>query len=243
MSIIRGVEYNKLNDLLKDYDKRWRLFFSLLSSQDKELCEFIKTQDREKYNKIIEVPVTYNKPDEYLFKIAAIINSHSDLIYHDYRFKTIEEYGKKIIKFSPKIDVYLRDLLKNGLLLEYMKWQKMDIEKPAMYKKISEYMDIENKYANIGYFLCGFYFNGNKNIKYNSKIYKDYNHFVNSIITDENINEVADSFQKDCFIISWQISSNNDDLSIYERFLHVINMFDEKKRTYLKELKIEKNIG
>ena len=89
MSIIRGVEYNKLNDLLKDYDKRWRLFFSLLSSQDKELCEFIKTQDREKYNKIIEVPVTYNKPDEYLFKIAAIINSHSDLIYHDYRFKTI----------------------------------------------------------------------------------------------------------------------------------------------------------
>ena len=74
-------------------------------------------------------------------------------------------------------------------------------------------------------------------------IYKDYNHFVNSIITDENINEVADSFQKDCFIISWQISSNNDDLSIYERFLHVINMFDEKKRTYLKELKIEKNIG
>ena len=119
----------------------------------------------------------------------------------------------------------------------------MDIEKPAMYKKISEYMDIENKYANIGYFLCGFYFNGNKNIKYNSKIYKDYNHFVNSIITDENINEVADSFQKDCFIISWQISSNNDDLSIYGRFLHVINMFDEKKRTYLKELKIEKNIG
>ena len=66
---------------------------------------------------------------------------------------------------------------------------------------------------------------------------------LTSIITDENINEVADSFQKDCFIISWQISSNNDDLSIYERFLHVINMFDEKKRTYLKELKIEKNIG
>ena len=155
----------------------------------------------------------------------------------------LKKDSKKIIKFSPKIDVYLRDLLKNGLLLEYMKRQKMDIEKPAMYKKISEYMDIENKYANIGYFLCGFYFNGNKNIKYNGKIYKDYNHFVNSIITDENINEVADSFQKDCFIISWQISSNNDDLSIYERFLHVINMFDEKKRTYLKELKIEKNIG
>ena len=50
--------------------------------------------------------------------------------------------------------------------------------------------------------MHGFYFNGNKNIKYNGKIYKDYNHFVNSIITDENINEVADSFQKDCFAVA-----------------------------------------
>lgn len=131
--------YDSIFELAKDIYKYPGRFSNAFKT--KELMDFIKEQDQKKYEEILKLRRKNYIPDVFLFKASYILNPHMELRYHHFLFKDYEQIGKQIKKYSPKIDVYIQDLLRFGLLEEYMIAQGDNYKKPELYARVKKVID------------------------------------------------------------------------------------------------------
>lgn len=117
--VIDNKTYFDLYQLGKDICLKPMVFYNELLAND-ELKRFIKESDEKKYEQFILLDKDKYSLDEYLFYVAYLFNPYQNLKYHTYEFDDLLDLGRLIIKFAPKIDVYLKDLLTKSLLLYFI---------------------------------------------------------------------------------------------------------------------------
>lgn len=232
--VIDNKTYFDLYQLGKDICLKPMVFYNELLAND-ELKRFIKESDEKKYEQFILLDKDKYSLDEYLFYVAYLFNPYQNLKYHTYEFDDLLDLGRLIIKFAPKIDVYLKDLLTKSLLLYFIDLGDSKKKQPELYQKICEFTALSQKNANLAYFRLGIYLNGNE-ILYNGKKYNNYNDFVDYLLTKDNLKINAEELEKSQFLYAYQIESTKS-LETYKKYRHLLKMFNDKKRRYDLEYK------
>lgn len=232
--VIDNKTYFDLYQLGKDICLKPMVFYNELLAND-ELKRFIKESDEKKYEQFILLDKDKYSLDEYLFYVAYLFNPYQNLKYHTYEFDDLLDLGRLIIKFAPKIDVYLKDLLTKSLLLYFIDLGDSKKKQPELYQKICEFTALSQKNANLAYFRLGIYLNGNE-ILYNGKKYNNYNDFVDYLLTEDNLKINAEELEKSQFLYAYQIESTKS-LETYKKYRHLLKMFNDKKRRYDLEYK------
>lgn len=224
-----SLSYTNLFSLAKDiylYPGRFYKAF-----KEKDLMKFIQEQDTKKYDAIIELKKKHYIPDVFLFKVSYILNPFMELRYHGFLFKDYAEIGKIIKKNSPKIDVYIKDLIRFDLLQEYMEKQDDDKKKPETYKKV---LMIREKYKykhNLGYFLLGYALDHDKTFYYNGEKFTDPKVFLKSRSTMHNLFKFARDFEVDCAFMAWL--EVMEQTSIINRYNGVVKLIENKEKECL----------
>lgn len=236
--MIKDRQYDDIFTLAKDLQFYPKDFYRAIF-QSKELLNFIKDQDQKKYQAILPLLQEQNIPqDLLLFKMTYILNPHLPLIYHGYRFTDYNEIAKRIIYFAPKIDVYLQDLITEGLLVIHAKLNNLDERDPTLFSKIEEYTHLAKTEPNIAYFRFGFYLYGTKDFYYDKKKYSDLKEFLASLMQASVLINFAQDFEQNGFLFALQIEDAKSP-AIYERYRHAVNLYNEKKRRFKKEQAIQ----
>lgn len=202
--------------------------FNIAFKKDPNILEFIKAQDPEKFQAILDLLADRYIPDAFLFYAALVLNSHQKLSYHKYQFNNYQEIGTAIISFSPKIDIYLMDLLNFGFIKEYMELQQDNKRMPKLYDKVAELTNDCRKNKNLAYFRLGFFLYGTQNVFYNHHRYKDLNSFLSEYMSTTGLIKLASNFDDNCFLYAWSIETKGD-TSMYERYLKNIEILEQKE--------------
>ena len=100
--IFNDVPYNNIFSLAKIIYKNYNSF-SKLFIQDENLLNFVKEQDKEKYEKLIKISKLYYPDDVFLFKVTYILNPFISLRIRDEEFSSYSDLGKKMLLSSPDI--------------------------------------------------------------------------------------------------------------------------------------------
>ena len=94
--IFNDVPYNNIFSLAKIIYKNYNSF-SKLFRQDENLLNFVKEQDKEKYEKLIKISKLYYPDDVFLFKVTYILNPFISLRIRDEEFSSYSDLGKKML--------------------------------------------------------------------------------------------------------------------------------------------------
>lgn len=167
-------------------------FLSLLASEDKE-----------KFNKLIEVNHNIKDVEAFLFHAQYILCPHMELRHHGYLFTNLEDLGKKILTFGPTIDIYLKDFLKYKFLTKYMVDQGLDILNPIMFSEIKELENAYKENENKVYFLLGFKLAKCDTIVYEKERFYDVKTFLSRMIYKKNISKFSKELEKSQYVYAW----------------------------------------
>lgn len=221
-----SLRYSNLFSLAKDiylYPGRFYKAF-----KDKELMKFIQDQDQKKHDDIVELKKKHYIPDVFLFKASYILNPYMELRYHGFLFKNYADIGKTIKKHAPKIDVYIKDLIRFDLLQEYMEAQGDNKKKPETYKKVLEVRERYKYKHNLGYFLLGYALDNDRYFYYHGKKFDDPKVFLSNYSTMHNLFEFARNFEVDCAFMAWLEVLGHT--SIINRYNNIVKLVENKEK-------------
>jgi len=237
MSItIDNKMYLDLFQLGKDISLKPKVFFNELQNNE-ELARFINTCDQKKYDEFLKINPNSGTPDEYLFRVSYLFNPHQTLKYHTYEFANVKDIGRVIVKFAPKVDVYIKDLLEKSLLLQFITMKEYDKTQPEFYDKILELTNMSKTNPNIAYFRLGFFLYGTENISYDGKIFKNYKDFARYILAGTELKSRAAEVEKSGYLIALQIETSKSP-NVYKRYAHTLKIFQDKRKRYELEQKL-----
>lgn len=235
---IKDRQYEDIFKLAEDIQLYPRDFYRAFY-KNQELLNFIKAQDFKKYQQILPLIDDHTLlQDVLLYKITYILNPYLPLIYHGYRFKDYRSIALRIIYFAPKVDVYLLDLLKEGLLLDHMRLNQLHDRDKELYRKIEEYTKLAKNEPNLAYFRLGFYLYGTKDFYYDGIKYRDLKELLSSLLSATTLIYFAKDFEESCFLPALQIEDAKS-TAIYDRYQHVVSLYEDKERHFKREVAIK----
>ena len=206
-----------------------------------KFLKFLKENDEEKYVKLIELNHKEREHETFIFLAQYIFNPIMNIRHHGYEFNSYKELGEKILAFGPKIDVYLKDFLKFGLLTKYIKLMGRDIQDKEIYLKVVE---LEKKFkinANYSYFLLGFTLSDCAIITYESKAYSDVNLFFQEMIHDHCVANYSSLISKNQYVLAWLTYLGYDKVvDKYQSIINSITKLEENYANRTKNTKMEK---
>ena len=151
-----------------------------------------------------------------------------ELRYHGFLFHDYTEIGKIIKRFTPKIDVYLLDLIRFGLLEKYMKKQGDDYKKPELFARVQALRELYEKNHNRAYFHMAYDLDPDRRFYYDGRVYEDPKEFLKTRLSIRNLFEFAGSFEIDNAFLAWiEIMGQS---ALLERYESLISLVDEKAR-------------
>lgn len=218
--------YDSIFELAKDIYKYPGRFSNAFKT--KELMDFIKEQDQKKYEEILKLRRKNYIPDVFLSKASYILNPHMELRYHHFIFKDYEQIGKQIKKYSPKIDVYIQDLLRFGLLEEYMIAQGDNYKKPELYARVKKVIDDYKKDKNLAYFELAYALDQSKEFIYEGVKYTDPKVFLQTRLTIKNLFDFARTFEENKAFFAWLKAIDQE--QIIFRYKSLISLVEEKEQ-------------
>ena len=192
-------------------------FLNLLSSIDKD-----------KFTKLVKLNHEVKDANAFIFLAQYILCPHMELRYHGYLFHSLEELGKKILFFGPKVDIYLKDFLKFRLLSKYMVQEGLSEKEPQTFKRVleleKEYLENENK----AYFLLGFSLAKCNTIVYERETFDDVKEFIERMINDANIVNFSLNLETSQYVYAWlEVKGYTKIVNDYKSLVETIEQLEE----------------
>lgn len=217
---------------LEDFGRNMYLYpeacENLLTST--KFLKALAEESRETFEKIVELNHQVRDVNAFLFHAQYVFCPHMELKHHRYSFTTLKELGEQILKFAPKIDIYLKDFLKFKLLSKYMRDQGIDIRRPELYSKVLELEKLFYKNENKAYFMLGFVLAETNNIVFEKKEYKDVKSFFQDMISDYYIINFSNNLESNQYVYAWlEVNNLNDEVRKYQALLETVEQLEVNK--------------
>lgn len=219
--------YDSVFALAKDIGRYPGRFYEAF--EEGNLLDYVREEDPAKYRRLVELKRQDYIPDVFLFKASYILNPYMELRYHGFVFKSYEEIGQVIKRFCPKIDVYLQDLLRFGLLAEYMKTQGDDVRKPELWARLEEVSKLYKTDHSLAYFSFAYALDPHdRSFHYDGRCYDDPKEFLRSRLPIGSLFEFAGRFEDDGAFQAWLLFLGYD--TVLDRYQSLVSLIEEKER-------------
>ncbi len=230
MNIVIKIKQDEFTSFKEFADKMYLYFdetFKLVNTA--KFMKLLKQVDKELYEKVNILRKEEINADSFVFKLQYIINPLMELKFNGYSFKKINSLGLKILYGSPKIDIYIYDLIKNKLLSYYLRVQGFDKLNPNFYQKIvSLEIEFENS-PKKAYFKIGFILAQTQKIVYRRRWYDSIESFFNEILKPNEINDFSETFEKSEYVFAWlELLGKDNILRKYESIVSTMQDWEEK---------------
>lgn len=196
----------------------------------KKFLVLLKKYDIEKYNEIIKLRKEEKDNDAFIFKVQYVFNPLMELRFRTYKFKSLQELGKKILLASPKIDIYTLELIKNKLISYYMILQGLNKLEPTLFEKVKEIEEKFEENAYLYYFKMGFLLDRNQKIVYRRKWYDNISDLFDEILKPTQITDFAESFESSQYLFAWlSILGKDNVINKYKSIVSTLEEWEEKQ--------------
>ncbi len=185
--------------------------------------------DKDKFNRLIEVNHKYKDANAFIFFAQYALCPHMELKYHGYMFKNLEELGKKILLFGPKVDIYLKDFLKYHFLSEYMETNGLNIQNVEIYNRVLELEKLFIENENKAYFLLGFALAKCNTIVYERESFTDVKEFFSRMIKDKSITRFSNELEQSQYVYAWlEVKGYSKLVNNYRSLVETIEQMERK---------------
>ena len=217
---------------LKDFGNKIYLHpeesFALINT--KKFLLVLKKSDLKLYEEVNRLRESETSKEVFLFKIQYLFAPILPLQYYGVRYENYEHIGRRIINGAPRIDIYMKDFLKYGLLSYYMKHVGDDKTHKDLYEEVlrleHEFLINENR----AYFKLGFYLDKRKEIIYRRRGYKDVKSFLEMILNPTMIVDFAKDFELNQYLQAYlEINNYQKELREFEAIVSSVEEWEDKK--------------
>ena len=232
--IFNDVPYNNIFSLAKIIYKNYNSF-SKLFRQDENLLNFVKEQDKEKYEKLIKISKLYYPDDVFLFKVTYILNPFISLRIRDEEFSSYSDLGKKMLLSSPDISSKYFPLIQYDLISYHMEMTGFNKKDEELFLKVKEIEKDEHK--QYVYFYLAYLLSKKTTIIYHSEEYKDIYSLCYYILKEEDdISSLGNILSEASFLKAYKdFSRDGKSISAYLHLCSQLKNSEEKLTIFLKK--------
>lgn len=162
------MSYSSLEDLGRDLCLYEEVFINAFD--DSSFRRWLLECNYELGSEAIQLFNSIDNKSIALFKISHLFNYGLPFVICGYTFNNLKELGDLILNNAPKPIEELLLLVKDKLILDFLKYKRIDNDKPEFYKKVESIVSdlsisLLERWFNLGFFLTlsnKFYFEGDQ---------------------------------------------------------------------------------
>ncbi len=211
---IKNEEYTSFEEFGKNIYKYFDEAYKLVNTS--KFLKLLKQENIEYYDAIIKLRKEETDEDAFIFKVQYVFCPLMELKFRNYKFTSLKILGRKILLGAPKIDIYIKEAIKNKLFSYYLKLQGYDVLEKKLYESVK---NLENNYLenpNRCYFKMGFLLAGTQKIVYRRKWYDSVSTFFQEILKPTMIHDFCKDFEKSQYVFAWlELLGYQDKLNKY----------------------------
>ncbi len=216
---------------LKEFGAKMYLYpeesFALINT--KKFLTILKKYDSDLYFKVEELRKKETAKEAFLFKIQYLFAPVLPLQHYKNQYLNYEQLGRRIINGAPKMDIYIGDFLRYGLLSYYMRHVGDDQNQKELYSFV---LKLEHEFTlneARAYFKLGFYLDKRREIVYRRRGYKDAKSFFEMILSETMIRDFARDFEKNQYIFAWlELNGYEKEIADFESIVASVEEWEEK---------------
>lgn len=231
MNIVIRLKDEKFSSFYEFGENIYRYFdeaYYLINTE--KFLTLLKKENEKVFNEIVALRKEEIDEDSFTFKVQYLFCPLTELKYRTYKFKTLKEFGNKILYGAPKIDIYIYDMIKNKLLSYYLKLHKYNELEEKIFNKVIE---IENEFEvnpNRAYFKMGFALAETRKIVYRRRWYDSVSSFFAEILKPAEINDFKENFEASQYLFAWlEILGYANELNNYQTIVTTMQEWEEKQ--------------
>ena len=203
---------------------------------NKDLLEFIKNNDENKYLRILKL-LKLSLPDDIIaFRASMILNPYMEFRYKGKLFKTYKDLGLYMISFAPETDSWGLELIHYNLLSIHALFSHFTYCTKEDFENIKEFEKAAELNISYSYFLLAYFLSQKKTLIYYKNEYEDIFSFLYFLKKENDTSNVSILLAHREYLKAF--SKFSKDSKIIEEFLHYnseLHKSEEKLNSFLKK--------